>query len=75
MRLAIFLAALLTLSSASAIVQTADLGATASTHVAAAEQPSGQAKIDVNIIRRTENVIGSNPKRVGRIATSVHEVT
>jgi len=49
MRLAIFLAALLTLSSASAIVQTADLGATASTHVAAAQQPSGQAKIDVNI--------------------------
>jgi hypothetical protein len=50
MRLAIFLAALLTLSSASAIVQTADLGAAASTHVAAAQQqPSGQAKIDVNI--------------------------
>ena len=51
MRLAIFLAALLTLSSATAIVQTADLGATASTtHVTAApQQPSGQAKIDVNI--------------------------
>ena len=50
MRLAFLLAALLALSSATAIVHTADLNTAASTHVAAAQQqPSGQAKIDINV--------------------------
>ena len=49
MRFAILLAALLTLSSATAIVHSADLSTAASTHVTAAQQqPSAKIDIDVN---------------------------